>query len=91
MYHAAVTPNLIKPFTIAGFILGELYMVFTVLGPDKSGMEVPWTGIIARLTGASLFFGPFGAAAGMGVGMLVMTAIALIGHARRKHRSKPDL
>ena len=86
MYHPAVTPNLVKPFTIAGFIVGELYMVFTVLGPDRSGMDVPWTGVAGRLIGASLFFGPFGAALGLGVGLLVMLAITLI----RRARHKPD-
>lgn len=87
MYHPAVTPNLIKPFTIAGFILGELYMVFTVLGPDRSGMEVPWTGVAGRLLGASFFFGPFGAAVGMGIGLLVMLAITLLRRARGKDPS----
>ncbi len=83
-YQLTVTPNLIKPFTIAGFLIGELYMVFTVLGPDKSGAAVPWDGVLGRLFGAAFFFGPFGAAVGMGVGLLAMLAINLLGRARRR-------
>lgn len=88
MYQATVTPNLIKPFTIAGFIFGELYMVFTVLGPDRSGMALPWIGALGRLLASSLFFGPFGAALGLGVGLLVMLAINLISRARRRIRGE---
>ena len=63
--------NLTKPFTIAGFILGELYMLYAVLAPYHTGAPVPLIGKIYRILGASVFFGPFGAAVGLGIGLLV--------------------
>ena len=33
--------NLAKPFAIAGFILGEIYMLFTVLGPYSKVVQPP--------------------------------------------------
>jgi hypothetical protein len=33
--------NLAKPFAIAGFILAEIYMVFTVLGPYSREVRPP--------------------------------------------------
>lgn len=63
--------NVTKPFTIAGFIFGELYMLSTVLAPYYTGGAVPLAGKIYRILGAAFFFGPFGAAVGLGVGLLV--------------------
>jgi hypothetical protein len=81
--------NLAKPFAIAGFILAEIYMLFTVLGnygnevgtlpmppmPDAvavaPGTPPPLGAKITRVLVASIFFGPFGALAGTGVGLLV--------------------
>ncbi len=63
--------NVTKPFTIAGFILGEIYMLYVVLAPYQSGAPVPLVGKIYRVLGASFFFGPFGAAIGLGIGLLV--------------------
>jgi hypothetical protein len=91
--------NLTKPFTIAGFIFGELYMLFTALGNysygaphvllmvwektlcfavlvnDRIGGPVPLIGKIYRVLALSVFFGPFGAAAGLGLGLLVGAAL----------------
>ncbi len=33
--------NYTKPFSIAGFILGEIYMLYTVLAPYRKGPPVP--------------------------------------------------
>ena len=35
--------NLAKPFSIAGFVFGELYMVYTVLAPHRKGASAPLT------------------------------------------------
>lgn len=63
--------NLAKPFSIAGFLVAEIYMLFVVLGPNTAGVEAPLGAMIARIVAAALFFGPFGALVGMGVGLLV--------------------
>ncbi len=63
--------NLTKPFTIAGFILGEIYMLFAALAPYYNGTEVPLDGKLMRIFAGAFFFGPFGAAAGLGIGLLV--------------------
>ena len=83
--------NLAKPFAIAGFILGEIYMLFAVLGdygrttqdtpvpiPEvatvPAGTPPPAGAKISRVLISALFFGPFGAIAGTGVGLLVSGA-----------------
>ncbi len=95
--------NVTKPFSIAGFILGELYMLYTVLAPQHGGATpfdvvflastsaasiagpfqffalltplytaAPPVGFqIWAVLSAGLFFGPFGALIGMGLGLLV--------------------
>lgn len=85
--------NLTKPFSIAGFVLAEIYMLFAVLAPLKSsiptsityaiaaqyGVLAPFTGsmpipaeyLVWRVFCAALFFGPFGALVGMGLGLVV--------------------
>lgn len=80
--------NLSKPCAIAGFILGEIYMLFTVLGgygrethpppmpipvvdSVAPGTPAPVEAKISRVLVSALFFGPFGAVVGTGVGLLV--------------------
>ena len=63
--------NVTKPFSIAGFILGEIYMLFTVLAPLRTGVPVPGDYMAWRLLSAAIFFGPLGALVGLGVGLLV--------------------
>lgn len=80
--------NLAKPFAIAGFILAEIYMLLTVLGPYSrethalpmripapaplaAGTPPPIEAKIGRVLVSSIFFGPFGAIAGTGVGLLI--------------------
>ncbi|HEY3901610.1 MAG TPA: hypothetical protein VGM54_23565 [Chthoniobacter sp.] len=81
--------NLAKTFAIIGFVLGEIYMFFTVLGnyghepetlpmppmPDAvnvaPGTPPPLSAKITRVLVCAVFFGPFGALAGTGVGLLV--------------------
>jgi len=84
--------NLAKPFAIAGFILAEIYMLFTVLGPYgretqplpmppltqeavPAGTPAPVSAKITRIVVCAVFFGPFGALVGMGVGLLVSGAL----------------
>jgi hypothetical protein len=92
--------NLAKPFAIAGFILAEIYMLFTVLGnygheseplpmPPLAeiqnvppGTPPPLRVKIIRIVACSIFFGPFGALAGTGLGLLVS---GLRGDFRRMH------
>ena len=71
-------PNLVKPFFIAGFILGELYVALLLLAPKAPGHAgVHWSGALTAI----LLFGPFGGAAGGGVGLLLS---ALISKLRRR-------
>jgi hypothetical protein len=63
---------LAKYFTIAGFVAGEVYMVYVALAPNLKGEVVPMEAAIHRVLGLSLFFGPFGAAIGLGIWMLVL-------------------
>ena len=86
----------IKICTIAGFVLAEIYMLFTVLAPNVPGLpiksrmiipasEIPKSDLpagtppptdvkVTRVLVAAIFFGPFGAMAGMGVGLLIQGA-----------------
>jgi hypothetical protein len=90
--------NLAKPFAIAGFILGEIYMLFAALGPYSHetqplpmpvpdvaavppGTPPPVSAKVSRVLISAVFFGPFGAIAGTGVGLL---ASGLLGDFRRK-------
>lgn len=63
--------NLTKPFSIAGFILGEIYMFFVVFGNSPTGEVVPLSHQIGRVIVLSMFFGVFGALVGGGIGLLV--------------------
>lgn len=63
--------SLAKPFTFAGFVAGELYMLYTALAPNLKGAVVPWEGMVQRCLALALFFGPFGAAVGVGLWLLV--------------------
>lgn len=60
--------NYVKPFFIAGFILGEAYVALLLLAPQAPGHPgVHWSGALTAI----FLFGPFGAAAGGGIGLLV--------------------
>lgn len=72
--------NFAKVFSILGFIAAEIYMLFTVLGPNVIGVETPPGAMAARIAAAALFFGPFGALVGLGIGLLVT---ALVNRLRR--------
>jgi hypothetical protein len=80
--------NLAKPFAIAGFILAEIYMLFTVLAPygrDTHALQIPiperapvaaltpppTDAKITRVVVAAIFFGPFGAIVGTGLGLVI--------------------
>jgi hypothetical protein len=95
--------NLAKPFAIAGFILAEIYMLFTVLGgygqqraplpapplAEAPGIPArtppPVSAKITRVVVCAVFFGPFGALVGTGVGLL---ASGLRGDFRQKTDAK---
>ena len=82
--------SLAKPFSIAGFILAEIYMLLLCLAPYRQGPPAPMLyplpplesqglapgspippGALAIKIGLSaIFFGPFGALVGGGVGLL---------------------
>ena len=64
-------PSLVKNFAIAGLLLAEVYMVFTVASPRLQGVEIPTASIAIRVAAMALLFGPFGLAVGTGVGLLV--------------------
>jgi hypothetical protein len=64
-------PNLVKLFTIAGFVFGEIYMLYAVLAPYRTGAAIPASALVWKIIASAFFFGPFGAAVGLGVGLLV--------------------
>ena len=63
--------NLSKPFSIAGFIFGELYMIAFLFAPRKTGEVVPMAYQIKTALVLSPFCGVFGALIGLGIGLLV--------------------
>jgi hypothetical protein len=63
--------NLAKPFAIAGFVLGEIYMFFAVTAPYHTGAPIPGSALAWKVVFSAIFFGPFGALIGTGVGLLV--------------------
>ncbi len=84
--------NLAKPFAIAGFILAELYMLFTVLAPygrETHALQIPIPerapvaaltpppveAKVTRVLIAAVFFGPFGAIVGTGLGLLTSSLL----------------
>ncbi len=96
--------NLAKPFSIIGFILAEIYMLFTVLGPYSTEVHplpmpplaeapvaahtpAPLSAKITRVFVCAIFFGPFGALVGTGVGLL---ASGLRGDFRQKPGENPE-
>jgi hypothetical protein len=68
------TRNLTKPFSIAGFILGFIYMIFIGFGPSRSGEIVPFAHQLGRVLVLGPFCGIFGALIGMGLGLLATAA-----------------
>jgi hypothetical protein len=68
-----VSRNLIKPFFIAGFILGEIYVAVLLLAPAAPGHPgVHWSGAITAI----LLFGPFGGLAAGGIGLLLTALLS---------------
>lgn len=84
--------NFAKPFSIAGFILGEIYMLLLCLAPYRkgpsgrlpmnvelpvapsdlpAGAPIPTDALILKMAVSAIFFGPFGALVGMGIGLLI--------------------
>ena len=70
------TRNLTKPFSIAGFVLGVIYMVFIVFGRAPGGEAVPWEHQLGRVVVLGPFCGVFGALIGLGLGLLATAAYA---------------
>jgi hypothetical protein len=46
-------------------------MIFTVAGPRMKDPSIPLDALLTRLAVLAVFFGPFGLAAGTGVGLLI--------------------
>ena len=68
-----VSRNYTKPFFIAGCILGEVYVLLLLLAPKAPGHAgVHWSGALTAI----LLFGPFGGAAGGGIGLLVSALVS---------------
>jgi hypothetical protein len=67
----APTNHLVRNCAIGGLILAEIYMVFTVAGPRMKDPNIPLDALLTRLAVLAVFFGPFGLAAGTGVGLLI--------------------
>lgn len=84
--------NYAKPFSIAGFILGEFYMALLCLAPYRQGpptrlpmgvelpippsqlppgTPIPTDALMLKMAVSAIFFGPFGALVGLGVGLLI--------------------
>ena len=73
---SAPARNYAKPFAIGGFIVAEIIMVLVVLAPNQSGIPRPVGHQIVSLLVGAIFFGPFGLAAGTGLGLLVSGLLA---------------
>jgi hypothetical protein len=63
--------NLSKPFSIAGFIFGEIYMIAIVFGRSPTNEIVPLSHQLNRMLALAPFCGVFGALIGLGIGLLV--------------------
>lgn len=84
--------NYAKPFSIAGFVLGEIYMALLCLAPYRkgppprlpmgvelpippselpAGTPIPTDSLALKMAVSAIFFGPFGALVGCGVGLLI--------------------
>ena len=70
MVTSVQTKTWAKPFTIGGFVAGEVYMFFTALAPNLKGTTVPLEAMIQRCLALSIFMGVFGAAVGAGIWMI---------------------
>ena len=46
-------------------------MLYAVLAPYRTGVPIPSSTLLWKLVASSVFFGPFGAAIGLGFGLLV--------------------
>ncbi len=77
---------IVKAVAIAGCVLAEIYMVFTMLAPNAADHPAPWTYLVKRLLIGAIFFGPFGLAVGTGVGLLVQAVLPkpAVSDAKRK-------
>jgi hypothetical protein len=63
--------NYAKPFAIGGFVVAEIIMVLVMLAPNLKGApRPPVDHLLIRLLVGAFFFGPFGLAAGTGLGLL---------------------
>lgn len=91
--------NYAKPFSIAGFIFGEIYMVLLCLAPYRKappprlpmgvelpippsdlppGTQIPMDALVEKMAVSAIFFGPFGALVGLGIGLLVGALLDLV-------------
>jgi hypothetical protein len=46
-------------------------MLAAVFAPYRTGADIPTGALIAKVFASAFFFGPFGAAVGLGIGLIV--------------------
>jgi hypothetical protein len=68
--------NMTKPFSIGGFILGEIYMLAIVFGRSPTNEVIPLAHQLKRMLALAPFCGVFGALIGLGIGLLVTALIS---------------
>jgi hypothetical protein len=66
--------NLSKPFSIAGLVFGELYMLAFVFAPSKTGEVVPMAHQFWRVVTLAPMIGVLGSLLGLRVGLLLTAA-----------------
>jgi hypothetical protein len=80
--------NLVKRFAFGGLIFGEIYWVLVCLAPNAKGTPAPPAdAIFMRLAAGAIFMGPFGAAVGVGLGLL---ATALVAQFRKRNNRQAE-
>lgn len=78
-----------KKFALAGLVLAEVYMVFTVSSPRLHGDPIPLDSLLMRMAALAVLFGPFGLAVGTGVGLLVDGAMRSLRKKAQKISNAP--
>lgn len=78
--------NYTKTCGIVGVILGEAYMLYTVLAPRGAG-PIPLDHTLWTIVVLSIFFGAFGGLVGTGIGLI---ATGLLGKKPAEPSTKPE-
>jgi hypothetical protein len=70
--------NYPKVAGILGLLFGILFGFFVAAGPRLRGGEIPLPSLLIRVVCVSFFMGPFGLAAGTGVGLLLQGFVSAV-------------